>query len=261
MMSKKQLYKPFALLLCLLALFCTITPASSGLPSPTSLKYVNDYTHTLSDSELKQVISLGKELEDLTGAQAVLVLIPSTENVPIADYALTLFRTWGIGEQGKDNGLLMLIALNDRTWRVEVGRGLEGAIPDALSNRIMEELAKPLFMDGRYADGSLSAYSTFCDAIATEYGITLTHSLHVNFPTTTQHSSGSSGLPILLIILVAADILLNRGRIFSSLLQVLFWSNIGRRGGRGGGGASSGGGGFGGFGGGSSNGGGSSGSW
>lgn len=255
-----------SLLLCLaLIVFCISSlSAAPTIPQPTSLKYINDYAGIMNDAPLKQVVSIGKELEDQTGAQAVVVILPTLEGMPIEDYSLNLFRTWGIGQAGKDNGLLLLVALQDRQWRVEVGRGLEGAIPDALSNRVMETIAKPLFSEGNYPLGIINAYSSLCDLIANEYGITLTKSLNIPLPTQSNSSSGIS-LPIIVVILLLMDILLNRGRVFSSLLQLLMWNNIWRGGGpRGGGGYGNNngnGGGFGGFGGGSSNGGGSSGSW
>lgn len=236
--------------------------AAYTFPNPTSYKYVNDYTHTLSQEETNALFGIGQALEQQTGAQAVVVIIHSTDGIPITDYALKLFRTWGIGQKGKDNGLLMLISLNDRTWRVEVGRGLEGAVPDLLSSQFMENSAQPYFREGQYGAGIVTAYTQLVDHIATEYGVTIDYSRlplpYYTAPIRTTHRSNS--LIWILIILLFGDLLLNRGRISSSFFSLLFWSNMGRRGGPKGG---SGGGGFGGgnFGGGSSNGGGSSGSW
>lgn len=257
-------------LLLLLCSVCFIPNASSNYPTPTNLKYINDYTNTISDDYKEKIVSIGKELEDKTTAQAVIVVIDSTDNVPIEDYSNKLFRSWGIGQSSKDNGLLILVAINDRAFRVEVGRGLEGAIPDALSNRVMESLAKPSFSEGNYGEGLLNSYSTFCDYIAEEYGVKLDKSLNISLPqTSTNNKAGKQGLGFMgigFLILVFLDLFFNRGRVMSTLLQLLFWNSFfggGRRGGGGfgGGNSGSGGGGFGGFGGGSSNGGGSSGSW
>lgn len=159
--------------------------AEIKIPSPTSYKYVNDYVNVINEAEVNKIISIGKELEDKTGAQAVVAVINSTNNVPIEDYAINLFRNWGIGQKNKDNGLLILLAINDRTWRVEVGRGLEGAIPDVLSNRVMESVAKPSFMEGKYGEGLLNSYSAFCDYIASEYNVTLDKSLNISVPNNT----------------------------------------------------------------------------
>lgn len=233
--------------------------AIDSIPSPTSYKYLNDYVGVINDSDVKNIISIGKELEDKTGAQAVVVVIDSTNGVPIEDYAIKLFRNWGIGQKNKDNGLLILLAVNDKAWRVEVGRGLEGAIPDALSNRVMESIAKPSFINNNYGEGLLKSYSVFSDYIATEYGTTLNKSLNVTLPNTTSNTKRNAGFGGgIMVTLLLLDIIFNRGRVSSTLMQLIFLSNLGRRGGPRGG---SGGGGFGGFGGGSSNGGGSSGRW
>lgn len=244
--------------LVILFILCTSLSicALVKLPEPTVHPYVHDYVGILTSDQLTQISRMGYELEQLTGAQAVTVIVPSTDGVPIETYTLELFRSWGIGQKQKDNGLLLFVAIEDKQWRIEVGRGLEGAIPDALSAQIMTTYSQPAFAEGAYGKGILSSYSIFADTIASEYNVTLNHSL--NIPTTSVASPQSSRIGLLLIALVFADLLFNRGRIFSTLLQVAFWSNIGRgpRGPRGGSG-----GGYGGFGGGSSNGGGSSGSW
>lgn len=245
-------------LLILILLFSMTAEASPQIPSPTSYKYVNDYSSIITNDYAEKIVSIGRELENKTGSQAVVVVIDSTEGIPIEDYSIKLFRSWGIGEKGKDNGLLILVAVKDRAWRVEVGRGLEGAVPDALSNRVMESLAKPSFADGNYGDGILKSYSTFSDYIAKDYGVTLDKSLNITLPQETSSNSNISKIAVFgFLALILLDLFLNRGRVLYTILQLSFWSNIGNRRGPGGGNN----GGFGGFGGGSSNGGGSSGNW
>lgn len=259
---KRKLLRIFSFSLIFIGLFLSFTVnASTKYPTPTNLKYINDYVGLMNNTELQNIISIGKELEDKTSAEAVVVIIDSTNGQTIEEYALSLFRTWGIGKKDKDNGLLMLISLNDRSWRIEVGRGLEGAIPDVLSSRIMDNIAVPNFKEGNYGTGIIQSYSTLCDFIAKEYGITLSKSLNIPLPQ--DHKSFSDfqkpGAITLffIIILFFIDMFFNRGRLFSAFLNLLFWNNISNR--RGGGGNSNGG--FGGFGGGNSGGGGSSGKW
>ena len=127
-------------------------------PQPTNLKYVNDYVNLLTLDEKEQIVSIGKELEDKTGAQATIVIISSLDDVPIEDYANKLFRSWGIGQADEDNGLLILLSIEDRSWRVEVGRGLEGAITDAGSGRVMRNLAVRISKND-YGTGLLNSYS------------------------------------------------------------------------------------------------------
>ena len=267
---KKLRFLLISLIVSLLFSSSLITFAETTIPSPTNYKYVNDYVGILTQEEKEKIISIGKELEDKTGAQAVTVIIDSTNGEPVEEYALKLFRSWGIGQKNKDNGLLVLVAINDRSWRVEVGRGLEGAIPDALSNRVMESLAKESFKEGNYGEGILNSYSSFSDFIAEEYDVTLSKSLNITLP----KENNSEKAPLFtsvgfLGVLLLIDLIFNRGSITLLILRILFLSGGYGRGGRGGGGSggfggfggSSGSGGFGGFGGGSSNGGGSSGKW
>ena len=248
-------------LLIIISFFSYEVTASTKYPEPSPYKYLNDYTGTIDETSTKEIVSIGKELEDKTGAQAVVVVVDSTEGAPIEDYAINLFREWGIGQSDKNNGLLMLLSINDKRWRVEVGRGLEGAIPDALSNRVMDSVAKPNFKEGNYGTGLSESYSALADYAAKEYGVTLEKSLNVTLPS--KESNNSSGIFVLIFffVLFLADLLLNRGRVFRNIFTFLLIFGRNGRGGGGFGGGSSGGGGFGGFGGGSSSGGGSSGGW
>lgn len=260
--KKRALNQIVYFLLLVICLLSFSADAEIKIPSPTTYKYANDYSNVMDQNELNSIISIGKELEDKTGTQAVVVTLNSTNNVPIEEYAINLFRNWGIGQKGKDNGLLILLAINDRAWRVEVGRGLEGVIPDALSNRVMESIGKPKFINGQYGEGLINSYSTFCNYIASEYNVTLEGTSNIAMPNNNYSlfNSLSSKITIgVVITLFLLDTIFNRGRISYTLLQLIFWNNIFRGGGPRNG--SSGGGGFGGFGGGSSSGGGSSGNW
>lgn len=260
MKTVRDLKRYSSLILVVLLLMGTFSVrAAINYPTPTSNKYLNDYAGVVNQKSANQIIALGNELEKQTGAQAIVVTVTTLEGVPIEDYANTLFRKWGIGQARKDNGLLILLAVNDKQWRVEVGRGLEGVLPDALTNRVMMALGKNDFIAGKYGQGLANTYSVFCDEIATEYGVTLAHSLHVMPPTRNNAAKGyqRSYIPYFLITgLLIIDLFFNRGRLLRLILQMLFWSNLsGRNRNRRGGGNG------GGFGGGSSNGGGSSGGW
>jgi len=234
-------------------------------PKATELKYVNDYAKVLDSKSTQYILSVGKELEAKTGAQAAVVVIDSLQGVPIESYATGIFRSYGIGQKDKNNGLLILLAVKERKWRVEVGTGLEGAVTDIYSSRVMNDFAVPKFKQNQYGEGLRLAYSSLADNIAKEYNVKLDKNVNVpNQTETTNVSSNGSGIVVIgFIVLVFLDFILNRGRITKFILTLLFWSSIGRRGGGNGGGFGGSGGGFGGgsggFGGGSSSGGGSSG--
>ncbi|MGH4126219.1 MAG: TPM domain-containing protein [Clostridium sp.] len=241
--------------------------AEIKFPRPTQLKYVNDYAKVIDSDSMQYILSVGKELEDKTGAQATVVVIDSLQGETIESYANGIFKTWGIGQKDKNNGLLILLSLKDEKWRVEVGTALEGAITDIYSSRVMNDFAVPKFKANQYGQGIRAAYSVLSDSIAKEYEVKLEKNINVpryseskKNPSISKKSNGI--LVIGVIVLVLLDFILNRGRITRFIITLLFWSSIGRRGGRNGGGfGGSSGGGSGGFGGGSSSGGGSSGGW
>ncbi len=230
-------------------------------PKPTDLKYINDYTSTIDDATKEYIVSVGKELEDKTGAQEVVVVVDSLQGNDITTFANGLFRNWGIGQKGKDNGLLVLISIKDKKYRVEVGTSLEGAVTDIYSARVMDGVSKPKFQTGNYSEGIKSSYSIFADSIAKEYKITLSKNEKVTLPQQDK-TAGSRTKGLIAMCLAAAfvilDFIFNGGRLTLFLISMMFWSG---RGGGGNGSNGNNGGGYGGMGGGSSSGGGSSGSW
>lgn len=252
MHKKSYFHKCFALFLLLLTCCSFVTLAQPTIPSPTNYKYINDYVGIMSSNGISHVVQTGQALERQTGAQVVIAVVPSTGDIPIEDFAIRLFRSWGIGQADQDNGLLILLSTNDQRWRIEVGRGLEGVIPDVLTNRVMNEVAKPEFIEGNYEQGLINAYDSFTEIIEK----------NVDAKPISGFSSSVTTIAPIFIVLIILDLVFNRGRIFSTFIQLLFISNYRGRGpwgGNNGGGFGSGG--NGGFGGGSSNGGGSSGGW
>lgn len=245
----------------------TFVNAEPKFPVATVLKYVNDYAKAIDNDSVQYILSVGKELENKTGAQVTVVVISSLQGESIESYANDLFRSWGIGQKDKNNGLLILLSMQEKKWRVEVGTGLEGAVTDIYSASVMNDFAVPKFKQNQYGQGLREAYSILSDNIAKEYNVKLDKNINIpKYNENVQNSSvskKSSGfLFIGGILLIFLDFILNRGRVTRFIITMLFWSSIGRRGGRNGGGFGGGsGGGSGGFGGGSSSGGGSSGGW
>jgi uncharacterized protein len=107
--------------------------------------------------------------EQSTSNQVVVVTLKSLQGYDIADYANRLFRHWGIGQKGRNNGVLLIIAPNERKMRIEVGYGLEGALTDAESFSIIEREIKPPFRKGNYEQGIRAGVSAIIAAINGEY--------------------------------------------------------------------------------------------
>jgi uncharacterized protein len=222
---------------------------------PRSNAAVYDWAGVVSASEERTLESIIDELERKTGAEMAVVTIPSLEGGQIDDFANRLYEKFGIGQKGKDNGLLFLAAMRDRQMRIEVGYGLEGAIPDAKAGRIRRDVITPYFKANQPGKGIVAGISVLSQEIAKEYGVQLTG--------TGNEDHGNRGRqqkqnPIFTLILLVAFILF---AIRHPHLAMLLLLSSGRGGGyRSGGGGGFGGGG-GGFGGGMSGGGGSSGGW
>lgn len=217
-------------------------------------------------------------LNDSTSNQIAIVTVKTLNDEPIEDVAVNTFREWGIGGKKNNNGILILVAVNDRQVRIEVGYGLEGAVPDITTGNIIENDLKPNFKEGNYYRGLNQAIESLSKAAVGEYK-----------EQNTQRSSnakGSGGGSIIwfFIILFIVLMIVGRGggggrgggmfsRRGSGFLGPFILGSLLGGGGRGGGfggggfggggfgGGGGGGGGFGGFGGGSSGGGGASGSW
>ena len=229
-------------------------------PRPNPPRLVNDLAGGLLGDEADRLENKLLGYNDSTSTQIAIVTIKSTGDYDISEVALKILRTWGIGTKEKNNGVLLLVAVEDRKVRIETGTGMEGVLPDAIANRIINEDISPNFKEGHYYEGLDEAVDKIILAAAGEYKGT---------PNRHQDSGGGGGVVIAVIIIaIILAILRNRGGGGGTTISRRGWCGwfgpIGGLGGFGGGSrgwGGGGGGGFGGFGGGSGSGGGSSGSW
>ena len=204
-----------------------------------------------------------KELEAKTGAQMAILTLDSLGGQAIEDFSISIAHDrWRLGQKGKDNGVLMVIALNDRKYRIEIGYGLEGLLPDSLIGSIGRQYLIPYFKKGDYSRGIYAAAVVIANEIARDAGVKISGLPAVKETRSThrgQQSSGVLGKIISLLFLVVMVILfIKNPRLF---LAWFFLSSMGGRGGHWGGSSGGfGGGGFGG-GGGGFGGGGASGGW
>lgn len=127
--------------------------AQAPLPVPALEAPVMDLTGTLSSMQQAALISRLHDFEASTGAQIAVLMVYSTQPETIESYTIRVAEAWKLGHKGKDDGLLLLIAKNDRRVRIEVGYGLEGVIPDAIAKRIVSEIITPHFRRGEYYAG------------------------------------------------------------------------------------------------------------
>ena len=225
--------------------------------------YVNDFAHVLDQQTIAQLDDICRQIDQKAHAQIVAVTINSLDGSDIESYAADLYKKWGIGDKSTNRGVLILLAIQDHKYRIEVGYGLEPILPDGKVGGFGRE-AVPLLKQNDYAGALLLMTSRVAEVIAKDAGVELTGARAEALPQP-EPSQPPSVFRILFIIFIILIVLL------TPLRRLVFWWLLlggGRGGGWGGGGGGWGGGGFGGsgggfggFGGGSSGGGGASGSW
>lgn len=213
---------------------------------PALSQRVTDQANILSPSEQQQLEAKLQAYEESTGHQFAVLTLPSLEGLPVEDFSIRVVEKWKLGDEKRDDGLLLLVALEDRVMRIEVGHGLEGAIPDALAARIIRHQLTPAFREGQFYQGLDAALSSLMKAAEGE-------AVQVG-PKQTESSRNHWHSLIFFLVLL----LLFSGRGRGSGVPIILGA-----GGLGGMGGGRGGGGFGGFsgGGGSFGGGGASGRW
>ncbi|AVQ06017.1 TPM domain-containing protein [Xanthomonas vasicola] len=152
-----------ALLLLPASLLAQDLAAIPALRSP-----VVDVTGTLDAGQIQQLEQQALALQQRKGAQLQILIVPTTQPEAIEQYTQRVFDQWKIGRKGVDDGVLLLVAKDDRRVRIQPGYGLEGAIPDITANRIIQEYLAPRFREGDYAGGISAATATLAGLIEGE---------------------------------------------------------------------------------------------
>lgn len=174
-----------------------------ALVSPTADFYVNDYANILNEKTEKYIINKNKQLNYQTGAQIVVVTVKNLEGDSLEDYATSLFRKYGIGDKTKNNGLLLLLALEERQFRVEVGYGLEGILPDAKTGRIQDEYIIPYLKQNDWDNGIRNGFNAFLKVLTDEYDIEVggeTPEIVGNTVDSNTITFGFMGLPVVSVM-------------------------------------------------------------
>ncbi len=133
--------------------FAWDTPKDGLRPVPPLAGRVTDLTGTLTAGERQALESKLQDWETRTTNQLAVLMVPTTAPEPIEEYSLRVAEAWKIGQKGKDNGAMFLIAKDDKRMRIEVGYGFEGVLTDVTSRRIIAETVAPFFKQGQFAQG------------------------------------------------------------------------------------------------------------
>ncbi|OCA82974.1 TPM domain-containing protein [Pseudobacillus wudalianchiensis] len=219
-------------------------------PAPQGDIYVQDFSGVLSPEQKAELIQLGRQLEDATTAQVAVLTVPTAEGKPIEQYANEAFRQYGLGSKKENNGVLLVLTTEggegERDIRIEVGYGLEGALPDGKVGRILDEYAIPYLKNEAPAEAIMNTYKALYNETAAEYNWNGQQADAKAY----SANEGEGMNPFLLIIIAVVVIFLDM-RFFGGFLTQIFFAILSRGGGgggggpRGGGGGSSGGGGAG----------------
>lgn len=266
--------RPAGFLFCLVPAFLSVSFARGedvkNLPKPTD--YVSDFAHVLSPQAIGELDAICSQLDHTkANAQLAIVTVHNLNGDDAADFADDLETKWKMGKKGSDRGALLLLAVDDHKYRIEVGYGLEGILNDAKIGDIGRAMVP--YLRARQYDGAVMlAVGQIAQVIASDSGVTLEQQAQ---PPPVRHR-GQSGFPVQMIFFLIIFLFFGG---FSLLRFLLFLGLFGNRwrggpwmgggfggggwggGGFGGGGGDGGGGGFGGFGGGSFGGGGAGGDW
>jgi len=265
------------IIVILLTLLSLKSSAQNDFPDPPSPpRLVNDYTGKLSREQVSALEQKMLAYEDTTSSQVSIVLIRSVGPYEIGDYTIQLAEKWGIGRKDRENGVLILAALEDRKVFIATGYGLEGAIPDVLARRIIDQVIVPSFRMEEYYSGLDKATDMIFKLASGEYKAEKAGQ---------RGNSGGAGFFVMMFVFIFVILPLMKNRkdnnnhmggrgggvnVMTTLMLMNMLSGgsrgkfgdfSGGRGGFGGGSFGGGGGGFGGFGGGSFGGGGAGGSW
>lgn len=197
------------LLLVIQCWFIAVVSAEIAIPPLKSR--VTDLTHTLSTQESSQLEQQLAQFEASKGSQIALLIVASTQPETIEQYAIRVVDSWKLGRKGIDDGVLLLVAKNDRALRIEVGYGLEGILPDALAKRIIEETIVPAFRQDDFFGGLQAGVNQIIRVIQGE-----------SLPPPKKVSPGlnvilENSIPILVVFLVLGKVLQAMfGRMFGA---------------------------------------------
>lgn len=164
-MTRRRLWRLGALAWLLLACTPAWAQPAAAAAIPALDAPVVDTTGTLDAATVQRLDTQARALQQRKGSQLQVLMVPTTRPDTIEQYAVRVFEQWKLGRKGVDDGVLLLVAKDDRTVRIETGYGLEGAIPDAVANRVIQEYLVPEFREGDFGGGIEAATAVLVKVI------------------------------------------------------------------------------------------------
>lgn len=206
MMYKKSVKK--IIVLIFVVLIATVIGGmpvfAADYPDPESDFFVNDFAGVISAQDEQNIKLTGEKLFSDTTAQAVVVTVQTLNGEDISSYSIGLARQWGIGSADEDNGVLLILAVEEREVRIEVGSGLEGALTDAKTGRILDLYGMDYFRNNDFSSGISEVYSSIVNEIYIEYDMEPS----ADYTPVEESEEGSGVFEIARIVLIVLIVLL-----------------------------------------------------
>jgi uncharacterized protein len=185
----------------LLLALSTVAWAQSPPPAPEH--YLNDYAGLVGAADAQRLDEKLRRFDQETSSQVLVVIYPELPSPSLEDFTVRAAQSWRVGRKKLDNGVVLFVFVKERKARLEVGYGLEGALPDAMAHRIIDERLAPAFKAGRYAEGLEAAIDAVLAATRGEYTAS---------PPPSEHGGGGSILVLLFLFVPVFFILSSRLR-------------------------------------------------
>ncbi|MGL4981882.1 MAG: TPM domain-containing protein [Treponemataceae bacterium] len=232
------------MLITLVGFFCLTSFAFSSMPIPKLTSSVNDYAKILSTKDIAVIENFLQTVNDQSGIQIAVLTIPSLKGESIESFSIRTAESWKLGQKDKDNGVLLVVSMQERSMRIEVGYGLEGKLTDIKSGAIIRSVITPAFQNGKYAQGIYGGVKNIA-------GVASDNETFVSSSVQNSQKQSSDEKLMESIISLIIMLLFIFGRFGFFFFPMPFWGGRiyrggGFSGGFGGGGFSGGGGGFGG---------------
>lgn len=167
----KKGFNYFLFILLIIAVFRFPVSALTVSIQPTDRFFVNDFANVIDANTENRIYTAGVQLYEKTGAQVVVVTLDTIDGADIQEYGVQLGRVWGIGDKEDDNGIVLILAMDERKVGISVGYGLEGAVTDMQSGIILDTYALPYFQENNFSKGLSAAYDALINEVYLEYGL------------------------------------------------------------------------------------------
>ena len=184
-------------------IFFLIPSSCFAIVEPTNDFYINDYAGILSQETEDYILQRSLALNEADGTQIVVVTVKNLEGMPLEVYANRLFNDFGIGDEDKNNGLLLLLALEEREFRVEVGDGLSGILPDGKTGRFQDEYIIPYLKEDKWDEGIRNGYDAFYSEIVEANNLDIDYTKPIDAYSDTNNDEEITSFGIALTIFIA----------------------------------------------------------